>query len=145
MKIREARADEWQIIQDLNRYDPDMDLNWPFSAEAITYYKKLASGDYGHCLLAEADSKVLGYIALAVNKNFSYRKSKYIEIENIGVLPEFRSKGIGKKLFTAAKEWAKEQKADRFYVNAYWGNKGAIKFYKDCGFKEMGVMFDMDI
>lgn len=146
IKIRVAKSNDWKSIQKLNNEvfqndkenDPDMDLNWPYTEKGIKYYKSLANGTYGHCFIAEEDGKAVGYVALSI-KDFGYRKSKYVEVENIGVSPEHRSQGIGEKLIEKASEWAKEQGAQRLYVEAFWGNTKAIKYYKNNGFVEIGI------
>lgn len=144
--IRRPQPEEWQLIQTLNNevfqndkdHDDDLDLNWPYTEIGITYYKNLANGSYGHCLVAEVEGKVTGYVALA-KKDFDYRKSKYVEVENIGVSSEYRSQGIGQQLVAAAADWARTQGAQRLYVSAFWENKAGIKFYKQNGFREIGI------
>lgn len=148
--IRPARREDWETIQRLNNdvfmndsvYDDDLDTQWPYSDVGINYYKKLADGNYGHCLLAIVDNVPVGYIALAIKKNFGYRKSKYVEVENIGVTPAFRSKGIGHMLMKAGEEWAREQNATKLFVSAYFGNVKAIRYYKREGFYESGLELD---
>ena len=150
--VKTAKSGDWETIQKLNNqvfindqeHDNDLDMNWPFSPKGIKYYKDLASGKYGKCFIAYLDNQPVGYIALAI-KDFGYRKSKYIEIENIGVNPQHRSKGIGKMLMDESIRWAKEQKATKLYVSAYWGNKRARDFYKKNGFYESGVEMDKKI
>jgi ribosomal protein S18 acetylase RimI-like enzyme len=152
IKIRPANLQDWKTIQKLNNQvfqndknnDEDLDLNWPFSEEGVKYYKDLTNGVYGHCLVAELDGSAVGYVALA-NKNFGYRKGKYVEIENIGVSPDYRSLGIGTKLMGASEKWAKKQGANRLYVSAYWDNKKAIQFYKNNNFVEMGIEMEKNI
>ncbi len=147
--IKNAKTDDWKIIRRLNnqvflnnqKHNDDLDLNWPFSAKGMKYYKDLASGKYGKCFFAYLDDQPVGYIALSV-KDFGYRKSKYIEIENIGVEPDYRSQGVGKMLVEEAVKWAREQKATKLYVSAFWGNKRAIEFYRKNGFYESGVEMD---
>lgn len=149
IKIEPAKASDWKLIQNMNNevfladkdHDDDLDLNWPFSKTGINYYKEITSGKYGKCFIAYADGKPAGYVALA-NKDFGYRQSKYIEIENIGVNPEYRSQGIGHLLVEKAGEWAKENGATKLYVSAYWQNKKAVAFYKKNGFYETGVELD---
>jgi len=152
IKIRKAKSSEWSIIQKLNNFvflndkknDDDLDMNWPFSKKGIRYYKGLANGKYGHCLIAYLGKIAVGYVALA-KKDFGYRKSKYIEIENIGVDPKYRSHGIGTKLVNAAIEWAKTKGAMKLWVSAYPQNKKAIIFYKKNHFYETGVELDRNI
>lgn len=108
MIIRPGRADEVHVFQDLNQevfidnyqYDNDLDLNWALSEKGKQYFHKLLSNPKACCLIAEENGKPIGYI-VAAPKEVSYVKSKYFEIGNIGVIPEHRSKGIGKKLMVA--------------------------------------------
>lgn len=149
IKIQTAKSEDWELIQRLNNQvflhdqesDDDLDMNWPYSPKGIGYYKKLADGKYGKCYIAYIEGKPVGYVALAI-KDFGYRKSKYVEIENIGVDPEYRSRGIGKLLIEETIKWAKEQKATKLFVSAYWKNKSAINFYKKNGFYESGLELD---
>ncbi|OGM18773.1 hypothetical protein A2686_01905 [Candidatus Woesebacteria bacterium RIFCSPHIGHO2_01_FULL_38_10] len=150
--IKTADSKDWQLIQKLNNQvfindkenDDDLDMDWPSSEKGVSYYKKLANGKYGKCFIAYLGKIPVGYAALAI-KDFGYRKSKYVEIENIGVNPEYRSQGIGQKLIDSTIKWAKEQKATKLYVSAYWKNKRAINFYKKNGFYESGLELDKKI
>ncbi|OGK30107.1 hypothetical protein A3I56_00395 [Candidatus Roizmanbacteria bacterium RIFCSPLOWO2_02_FULL_43_10] len=152
MKITKATKDDWKVIQQLNSqvflndedHDDDLDLSWPFSEAGIKYYKNLADGSYGHCLIVCIEDEPVGYVALAI-KDFGYRKSKYVEVENIGVCPEHRSKGIGESLICASEEWALKQGAKKLYVAAYWKNKKAIQFYKRNGFEEIGLELEKEL
>lgn len=152
IKIKTAKSDDWELIQKLNNqvflidkdHDDDLDLNWPFSEIGIKYYKRLANGEYGKCFIAYVDEVPAGYVALAT-KDFGYRKSKYIEIENIGVDPEYRSQGIGRLLMEEIVKWAKEKGAAKLYVSAYWKNTKAVNFYKKNGFYEVEVGLDKKI
>ncbi|MFZ1721510.1 MAG: GNAT family N-acetyltransferase [Microgenomates group bacterium] len=152
INIRQARPKDWQLIQKLNNHvfqndkenDSDMNLNWPFTEQGIAYYKDLANGTYGHCLIAEIGNEVVGYAALS-KKSFDYRNSQYVELENIGVDPAYRSKGIGKVLMETIEKWARDQGADKLYVAAFWGNTRAIKYYKQNGFHETGIELEKDL
>jgi ribosomal protein S18 acetylase RimI-like enzyme len=152
VNIKTAESKDWKIIQKLNNqvfindqeHDDDIDMDWPFSADGIKYYKKLADGKYGKCFIAYSHNQPVGYVAISI-KDFGYRKSKYVEIENIGVDPEFRSQGIGKMLVEKATEWAKVIKATKLFVIAYWENTKAVNFYKKNGFYESGIELDKNI
>lgn len=152
IKIETAKATDWELIQKLNNQvfindkerDDDLDLNWPFSKVGIKYYKDLTNGKYGKCFIAYVGGNPAGYVALAP-KDFGYRKSKYIEIENIGVDPKYRSQGIGKLLIEEAVKWAKEKHATKLWVSAYWENTRALDFYRKNGFYETGVELDKKI
>lgn len=147
--IQKAKQEDWEIVQQLNfqvfehdaEFDDDLDLGRPFSPEGILYYKNLTNGTNGTCFIAYVSGNPVGYCALSV-KDFGYRKSKYVEVENIGVDPSYRSKGIGQQLLQEAEAWAKKENATRLFVSAYWKNQGALRFYKKNGFTEIGVELD---
>lgn len=149
MVIRLARIDEVKDLQILNdevfidnqKYDSDLDMNWARSDKGREYFTKLLSNPNAFCLFAEENKKIVGYIA-AAPKDISYRKSKYIEIENMGVIPEYRSKGIGAKLIQKCLEWAKSKGSQKVYVNSYFKNIKAISFYKKNGFSEIDVSLE---
>lgn len=150
--IKRAESEDWNVIQQLNnevylsdsKFDDDLDLGRPFSDGGIGYLKKLASGEYGKCMIAYLDKEPVGYIAMSELK-FDHRKSKYIEIENMGVSSEHRSQGIGKMLIKEAKKWARELGTDKIFVVAYYKNDKAVKFYKREGFEEIGLEMEMNI
>lgn len=133
-----------QVFESDSINDDDLNLKWPFSAAGVKYYKDLATGRYGRCMIAWDKTEAVGYIAMAV-KNFGYRKSIYIEIENIGVDPAHRSKGIGKLLMKEAEKWARQKKATKLYLSVYFKNKRAIKFYNSLGFETVALELEMQI
>ncbi|EKD94479.1 MAG: GCN5-related N-acetyltransferase [uncultured bacterium] len=152
IKIKKAKLEDWKIIQNLNnqvfiseaKHDGDLVVDYAFSKSGVSYYKKLANSEYGNCVIAYDNDKAVGYMAMSI-KDFGYRKSKYVEVENMGVDPDYRSQGIGHLLIDEAKKWAKSQNATKLYVEAYFKNDKAIKFYKREGFGEIGLELDMTI
>jgi ribosomal protein S18 acetylase RimI-like enzyme len=96
------------------------------------------------CLIAEEDGILAGYIA-AGSKDFDYRHSKCIEIENMGVSPSYRSKGIGSQLIEKVVEMAKKRGFQKVYVNTYSDNIKAIDFYEKSGFKKIDISLERNI
>lgn len=152
IEIRKFGLDEWELFQKLNHMlffsdadnDDDLDLDWPYTEDGINYYKSVCEGSNGIGLVAEVNKKPVGYIAAKL-KRFGYRKSQYVEVDNIAVLPEYRSQGIGKGLMMEVQKWAKENNATRLYVEAFFGNHRAVDFYKEFGFTEIGLQLQKDI
>lgn len=152
IKINLAKTEDWGVIQKLNievyksdsKFDPDLDMTRPLSSEGEEYYKKLASGVRGKCAIAYYDHKPIGYIAMSELK-FDHRKSRYIEIENMGVSEEYRSHGVGSRLMTYARDYAKEMGINKIFVIAYYDNEKAINFYKNKGFRPIGLELEMEI
>lgn len=150
--IRHAIKNEVKVLQNLNdevfidnqKYDTDLDMNWAKSEKGKKYFKDLLNNPEAICFIAEENANPVGYIA-AGPKTVSYRKSKYLEIENMGVIPEYRSKGIGGMLIEECLKWGKSQGFQKVFVNAYFDNKEAIEFYKMNGFEEIDVSLEKTI
>jgi len=151
--IRHANIDEVETLQNLNdevfidnvKYDDDLRMDWAHSEDGgKKYFTDLLNDNESVCLFAEAEGKVIGYIA-ASPKEIGYRNSKYLEIDNMGVVPEYRSGGIGKQLMDECVRIAKERGFEKVYVNAYFQNTKAIEFYKRNGFSEIDVSLEKKI
>ncbi len=65
-------------------------------------------------------------------------EQKYLDLSSIHVSEDMRGRGIGKKLFLAAKEWAKENGADKLYISAHSAVESQA-FYKKMGCVEAQV------
>ncbi|HUD09212.1 MAG TPA: GNAT family N-acetyltransferase [Patescibacteria group bacterium] len=152
VNIRQARTDEVEKLQFLDdevflhdvEFDPDLDMTWAKGEKGRTYFSKLINDPNSYCLIAEDNNKAIGYL-VASSKNVSYRKSKCAELQNMGVSPTYRSKGIGSMLVQKCFEWAKLKGYQKMYVSAYFGNIDAIKFYKKNGFVEIDLGLEVDL
>lgn len=147
--IRKAAAEDWKAVQKLNheviednaQYENALVVGWSFSDDATEYFKKATSDPAYICFVAETGGIIVGYLA-GTEKKFPYRNIRVAEIGDMGVSPDYRSRGIGEKLVTAYRKWAKEQGFDRLYVNAYYKNEKAIAFYKKCGLEPIDVSLE---
>lgn len=147
--FKKSTPDDWQIIQKLNhevfkdnaKYDQYEDMKWPYSKHGIKYFKKVTSSNKYCCLIVYDNNKPIGYLA-GVEKKFGYRTNKVAEIENMGITPSYRSKGIGTKLVSQFRNWCKQQKLTHIYVNSYYKNTKAVNFYKNQGLKPLDISLE---
>lgn len=153
MKIRKVKTDEWSDLQRLNnevfldnaQYDSDIIVDWALSEAGKKYFQEVAKSEEGICLIGETDDgELVGYLA-ASPKPFDYRKSKYLEVDNMGVMPKYRSQGIGKQLIEACKSWARDNGFQKVFVTSYFHNQKAVSFYKSCGFDEIDVSLECQL
>lgn len=152
MLIRTAKKNEWKVLQLLNnevfldntKYDTDLILDWATSDRGKKYFEKILSDKKALVLIAQEKNKPVGYLVARL-KMISYRKSKCLEIENMGVSPKFRSKGIGSRLINECVSWAKKHSYKKVFVNSYFKNTGAISFYKRNGFNEIDISLEKDV
>lgn len=150
--IRKANPNDWNMIQKLNnevfednaKYDPFMINNWAYSKFGIAYYQKITRDKVYSTFIAEVEGKPVGYL-VGSERVRTYRNLKVAEIDNMGVTPQFRSKGIGRELIKHFIQWAKSKGFNSLYVNAYFANKRAIEFYQTLGMKPIDMSLEMQI
>ena len=65
-------------------------------------------------------------------------EQKYLDLSSIHVSQDMRGQGIGKELFLAAKEWARENGARKLYISAH-SSVESQAFYKAMGCVEAEV------
>lgn len=93
---------------------------------------------FHHYIVAEEKGKVIGIVTWIMH---GLPKHQLCELDRIAVLPEYRGKGVAKKLFNAlikdAKSFYKKQKSKlrKLYLLTHADNIGAHKFYEKLGFK----------
>jgi len=73
----------------------------------------------------------LGSSMEKIDKNSFY-------ISNLAVYPEYRRRGIGKKLMTKAEEIAINSECSKICLDVSYENEKAMLFYKSLGFHESG-------
>lgn len=61
-------------------------------------------------------------------------------IFGLGVLPEYRSKGYGRKIILKSVEMLKKMDAEEIMLQVEAGNSNALNLYKSCGFVETSTM-----
>jgi ribosomal protein S18 acetylase RimI-like enzyme len=150
--IKPAGKDDIQTLQILNdevfvdnhKYDPDLKMDWAKSDVGKKYFTEAVANPDDICLIAWDGERAAGYLA-ASPKDFGYRLSKYIEIDNMGVSPDYRSKGIGSQLMNEFFKIAKQRGFQKAYVNAYFENSGAVEFYEKNGFRKIDISLERTI
>ena len=103
-----------------------------YSPRQLRYLITIANSN---CLAETINEKIRGFIIVL------YSKGKNVAgIETLNVDPEFRGKGIGRKLINAAEEdmYSKFIKKIRLEVSV--GNISAIKLYERLGFKKIALI-----
>lgn len=140
VNIREAQPKDWRAVQNIGmtvfeanrKYDPVLNMKWPSSEEGVKYYRSAISKKENYVLIAEADSQVVGYL-IGGEFSYGYRKVVYGEIKDMGVLPNYRRKGIGTTLVNEFRKWCRTKGYDQLYVNTYYKDRRAVSFYKKQG------------
>lgn len=85
---------------------------------------------------AFCDGKLKGFVS-AEPKIFG-GEQKYCDLSSIHISEDMRKQGIGRTLFLAAKEWAKQKGAKKLYISAHSAVESQA-FYKAMGCVEAKV------
>lgn len=123
-----------QCLQDESgRYEPLLIFN---KKEALGCYQKELSNNRALIIVAEEDNGVVGY-QYSFIRELDYLSRDNIEctFEAIYVCPEYRGRGIGKKLIRFSEDWAiREWRANRIKANIYAKNETSIMLHVRDGF-----------
>ncbi|MDP6265636.1 MAG: GNAT family N-acetyltransferase [Candidatus Woesearchaeota archaeon] len=98
-----------------------------------------------HNYIVAANGEIAGIVTWVVH---GLPKHRLCELDRIAVLPEYRGKGIAKKLFDTlvkdAKAYYKKNnsKLRKLYLLTHADNKRAHKFYEKLGFKHETTLKD---
>ena len=87
-------------------------------------------------LVAEADKKLIGYISAQRGRMNRIAHSAYIVV---GILMDYRGKGIGTEFFKRLDAWAEEKKITRLELTVICKNEVAKRLYTNRGFEIEGV------
>ncbi|KMJ57457.1 GCN5 family acetyltransferase [Bacillus sp. LL01] len=87
-------------------------------------------------LVAEIDGRLVGYLFAIGGSAKRTIHSAYLVI---GILEEYRGKGIGSKLFGSVTRWAEERNLTRLELTAVTENEAGVALYKKNGFEIEGT------
>lgn len=87
-------------------------------------------------LVAETDNKLIGYISAQKGRLNRIAHSAYIVV---GILTDYRGKGIGTEFFKRLNVWAEENEVIRLELTVICENEVAKRLYTNNGFKIEGT------
>ena len=141
-EIREAEDDDsdhilrlFKLMQEEERYyDPLLKSGDDCEGSLKNYVNSCIRGmKKGTKLLLVAESedgKIIGVVSgRVITYAGIYRREKVLYVDNIYVVEEWRSKGVGSALLSAAEKKAHEMDIKIVELDAYVGNHNSIRFY----------------
>ena len=115
-----------------------------YGKKYVTDILKKTQDQEGWIGLAEYDKKVVGCIAVVVERKNELEKLQYVpsptgNILELYVDSNLRSKGIGAKLMEEAEIYLRSKDCDAVNVEVFVPNERAHEFYKKCGYEDRSV------
>lgn len=94
-------------------------------------------------LVAQIDSKVIGYIMCRVERgisSFGRLPVKKGHIVSVAVLTDMRHRGIGTALIKSSMQAMKQYGVDEYFLEVRKGNEDAVSVYESLGFTVRRVL-----
>jgi ribosomal protein S18 acetylase RimI-like enzyme len=73
------------------------------------------------------------------------RPRRRVHVERLVVTPEYRRRGVGRRLMTAAAAWGQARGATQLVLTVWEGNEPAERFYRELGFAPMSRVYGRDL
>jgi len=130
ISVRRALKSDMPAVLDLIK---ELALYENAPEEVINTVEQLEEDGFGNhstfeCLVAEIENNVVGFALFFTT--YSTWKGNCLYLEDFCVKENLRRNGIGKKLFDAVHQIAKERKMKRLSWQVLDWNESAISFYK---------------
>ena len=97
-----------------------------------------------HILVAEIEGVVVGFVNFTTRKTILHRGLSGL-IDELIIAKSYRGKGIGKQLLSSAIEKSRQLGCCEVEVSTEKTNIKARGFYRQYGFTERGMFFEMDL
>lgn len=123
--------DEWVIKE-----DPFIDDWTEADYRTLISCLKNTIATGGFVYAAFDEERLKGFVS--IESGLFGGEQKYLDLSSIHVSEDMRAKGIGRSLFLAAKEWAKNNGARKLYISAHSAVESQA-FYKKMGCVEAAV------
>ncbi len=106
--------------------------------------RNLLSEVNSHILVAEIGGAVVGFVNFTTRKTILHRGLSGL-IDELIIAKSYRGKGIGRQLLLSAIEKSCQLGCCEVEVSTEKTNIKAREFYRQCGFTERGVLFEIDL
>jgi GNAT superfamily N-acetyltransferase len=97
-----------------------------------------------HVLVARRYDEIIGTVRLAFANTAVFDARMFTPVDTalyvlgLAVSPGSRGRGIGSRIMSVAKEVARSWPAQALWLATYDNSAGAGRFYRKCGFREVG-------
>jgi GNAT superfamily N-acetyltransferase len=100
----------------------------------------LCANSYSCLFVAEKDGGMIGFLSGELREGSpAFKPKTWVAVEDVYVISDHRSTGVGRALFEECQKWARRKGADGVSLQAAAGNARARKFYEELGFREVSV------
>lgn len=130
-------ASLWRELSDMHAAIEPM---WETVGNALEkhqeHLKVILAKDSYHIVVAEDRNSIIGFSTISLGKRPDvFLKTSIATIQDTYVKPEFRKKGIGRKMTNALIDFAKERNVEMISLSVALANEDGTEFWKSAGFR----------
>ena len=103
---------------------------------SLQFWRAVLAGNGVHLVAVDANDRVIGWCDIV---RFSLAGFDHVGRLGMGLLPDARGKGLGRRLILAAIDSARERGFERVELDVFASNTRAKALYERVGFVEEGV------
>ncbi|HEY4600674.1 MAG TPA: GNAT family N-acetyltransferase [Cerasibacillus sp.] len=107
--------------------------------ELLKMIKGIKSSENSTILVVENENELVGFL---LARGGNARRNKHATYIVVGILNDYRGKGIGTKLFNALDRWASNNNIHRLELTVVTKNEAGLALYKKQGFEVEGTKRD---
>ena len=143
--IRKATQEDIPTLLELYRiFDNDNDPVMGLAA-AKKIFARIETYPNYYIYLAERDGETIGTFALLIMDNLAHHGAAAGVVENVVVLPQHQSQGIGKEMMEYAMQLCAEAGCYKLVLSSNIIRERAHKFYEALGFEKYGYSFRVEL
>ncbi len=133
VRIRRIAPDQIdRLVAAQNEIFSDYVIPMRVTAQYFLEFLRSVGGKISNVHVATDGAKIVGYVNPVVDGRESW-------VGGIGVIPDYRNKGIGARLMEVAEEFSKAEGAEEISLEYILGNDRAGRLYRRLGYKERRV------
>jgi ribosomal protein S18 acetylase RimI-like enzyme len=111
---------------------------------ALINLKSLLHERNSYTIAAESDNEIIGFINFTTRQSVLHSGPSGL-IDELVVSEKYRTEGVGKKLVESAVNMCRSLGCVELEVSTETQNQTAQNFYEHLGFKERGLIFELDL
>ena len=141
LNIREAAETDLSGIL-LIYSQPELDAgNSLMLDEALSKFRRFSTYPNYKLYVAELNGSIVGTFAMLIMDNLAHRGAPSGVIEDVGVLPEYQGRGIGKRMMKYAYELCAKAGCYKVSLSSNLRRTATHAFYESLGFEKHGYSF----
>ena len=155
VEIREASALDSDALAVLCAQVHAMHVTWRpevFRAASVeemeSLFRQWLGQESFRAYLARQDNRPVGYIAVRLVDrpgNVLMSRRRYLDVEQIGIVPDERGRGVGRALLEKVKEFARQQGLQRIELNVWAENAEAQRAFAAWGFRTQSERMTLEL